>query len=115
MRLRSTIVILVIAISTSPASLTLAADEKIPGSMKPEDMRAAGYSPLSEDDSLDAWNVKPWHKGHWTIKEGVINYDGKAGGKKQDKSLWTKKSYGDILMYAEWRLPATPKLKPTPI
>jgi hypothetical protein len=116
MRVRSKIVILVIAISFSPATLTLAADEKIPGSINPEELRAEGYSPLSEDDSLDAWNLKPWHKGHWTIKDGVIDYDGKSAGKKsQDKSLWTKKSYGDFVMYAEWRLPAKPKMKPTPI
>jgi hypothetical protein len=116
MRLRSKIIILIAAVSLGPGSLALAADEKIPANMKPDELRAAGYSPLSEDDSLEAWNVKPWHKGHWTIKDGVIDYDGKAAGKKsQDKSLWTKKSYGDFMMYAEWRLPAKPKMKPTPI
>ena len=46
--------------------------------MTPDQLRAAGFTPLSEGDSLDAWNVKPWHKGHWTIKDGLINYDGKA-------------------------------------
>jgi hypothetical protein len=60
--------------------------------------------------------MKPWHNGHWTIKDGLINYDGKAKGKKfQDNSLWTKKSYGDLTKYAEWRLPEEPRLKPTPI
>jgi hypothetical protein len=115
MRIASSILLLTLAASFCGTSLCVAADEMIPGSRTPDELRAAGYSPLSEDDSLNAWSVKPWHKGHWTIKDGVINYDGKAGGKKQDKSLWTKKSYGDFLMYAEWRLPATPKLKPTPI
>ncbi|HEX5471354.1 MAG TPA: DUF1080 domain-containing protein [Lacipirellulaceae bacterium] len=85
------------------------------GRMSPAEFRAAGFSPLADDDSLDQWNVKPWHVGHWTIKDGLINYDGKARGKFKDNSLWTKKSYGDFEMYAEWRLPAKPKMKPTPI
>jgi hypothetical protein len=82
----------------------------------PEELRLEGFSPLAEGDSLDQWNVKPWHKGHWMIKDSQINYDGKSAGKRgQDKSLWTKKSYGDFMMYAEWRLPEQPHLKPTPI
>ena len=97
------------------AAATFADDTKNAGVMSSEQLRKAGFSPLSEGDSLDAWNVKPWHKDHWTIKDGLINYDGKAKGKFQDNSLWTKKSYGDFEMYAEWRLPEKPKMKPTPI
>jgi hypothetical protein len=115
MRIPFRILVLVIPVVFNLQSFARAAEDKIPGSMKPNELRAAGYLPLLEDDSFDAWSVKPWHKGHWTIKDGVINYDGKAAGKKQDKSLWTKKSYGDFMMYAEWRLPATPKMKATPI
>jgi len=93
-----------------------AEDAKHAGFMTENQLRAAGFSPLTEDDSLAQWNVKPWHAGHWTIKNGVINYDGKARGKRgQDNSLWTKRSYGDATVYAEWRLPEKPKLKPTPI
>src|SRR3954469_3697271 len=116
MKLRFNLPVLLIAISFGPVSLGHAAEANIPGSMTAADLRAAGDAPLAEDDSLDAWNVKPWHKGHWTIKDGVIDYDGKSAGRKsQDKSLWTKKSYGDFEMYAEWRLPEKPKMKPTPI
>ncbi len=96
-------------------STALADDVRIPGQKTPEQLRAAGFQPLAEDDALDAWDIKPHHTGHWTIKDGVIDYDGKAKGKFEDNSLWTKKSYGDIEMYAEWRLPEKPKLKPTPI
>src|SRR3954468_24936489 len=115
MKLRFNLPVLLIAISFGPVSLGHAAEANIPGSMTAADLRAAGYAPLAEDDSLEVWNVRPWHKGHWTIKDGMIDYDGKAAGKRQDKSLWTKRSYGDFMMYAEWRLPATPKMKPTPI
>src|SRR4051812_25654831 len=110
MKLRLILVLLLIAISGGSFLGAYAAGEKIPGSMTADELRSAGFQPLAGDDSLDAWNVKPWHKGHWTIKDGVINYDGKATGKKsQDKSLWTKKGYGDFMMYAEWRLPAKPR------
>jgi hypothetical protein len=108
------IALLLTAILASAATSS-ATEDKIPGQMSPDELRAAGFEPLSEGDSLDAWNMKPWHKGHWTIKDGLINYDGKAKGKFADNSLWTKKNYGDLQMYAEWRLPEKPKMKATPI
>jgi hypothetical protein len=108
----STFLLIAVVACAIPA---FAVGEAIPGQMSPDALRAAGFEPLSEGNSLDAWNVKPWHKGHWTIKDGVINYDGKAKGKFKDNSLWTKKNYGDLQMYAEWRLPEKPKMKATPI
>ena len=91
--------------------------DKFPGQMSPEQLRALGFEPLIQNDSLAAWNVSPWHVNHWTIRDGLISYDGKASGKgkSQDNSLWTKKSYGDLVMYAEWRMPEKPAMKPTPI
>ena len=86
------------------------------GVMTPDQLRAAGFQPLIENDSLEAWHVKPGQKDHWVLKNGVIDYDGKAAGKSfDDKSLWTKKSFGDLELYVEWRLPAEPKMKPHPI
>lgn len=107
-------ILLLTAILASVASADAAA-EKIPGQRTSEQLRAASFKPLSDGDSLEAWNVKPWHKGHWTIQDGLINYDGKAKGKFADNSLWTKDDYGNFQMYAEWRLPDKPKMKPTPI
>jgi 3-keto-disaccharide hydrolase len=99
------------------ASPAFAADTEPAGSMTSGQLRKAGFAPLIEGDSLAAWDKKPWHDGHWTIAGGVINYDGKAKGKRkqQDNSLWTKKSYGDFTLYAEWRLPEKPTMHPTPI
>src|SRR5947199_7632899 len=95
---------LLFVLTTACVSSLFAADAKFPGQMSADELRAAGFKPLAEDDSLAAWNVRPWHKGHWTIENGLINYDGKAKGKFQDNSLWTKKVYGDFEIYAEWRL-----------
>ena len=114
----SWIYLVLAAISVLSFSISHAADSTFPGQMTPEKLRSGGFSSLTENDSLEAWNLKPWHKGHWTSKDGVINYDGKSKGRKgkgEDNSLWTKKSFGDFEMYAEWRLPEKPKMKPTPI
>jgi hypothetical protein len=106
---------LTFVVTIACSSSSYAAEDIIPGQMTADQLRAASFKPLAEGDSLAEWDMKPWHTGHWTIKDGLINYDGMAKGKFQDNSLWTKKSYGDFEMYAEWRLPEKPKMKPTPI
>jgi hypothetical protein len=87
-----------------------------PGGLSDAELRQHGFTPFVEGDSLAAWNVEPWHEGHWTLQDGVISYDGKATHADSDKkSLWTKESFGDVKLYAEWRLPAKPRMKPQPI
>jgi hypothetical protein len=36
---------------------------------------------------------------HWTVRDGVINYDGKGN------SLQTAKDYGDFELYVDWKIP----------
>jgi hypothetical protein len=93
------------------------ADENAsPGVMDDATLREDGYVPLITGNSFDSWKLLPGHKGHWTLKDGVISYDGKANQRTSDKkSLWTKENYGDVQVYAEWRLPAKPQMKPQPI
>lgn len=94
----------------------LPAAEHPPGAMTDAALRAQQFSPLLGENSLEDWDVQPWHEGHWTIDNGIVNYDGKARHRNNEKlSLWTKKSYGDIGLYVEWRLPAKPRMKPQPI
>lgn len=38
---------------------------------------------------------------HWTVKDGVIEFDGKG------KNLCTAKPYGDFEFYVDWKIPAT--------
>ncbi len=116
MTLRHRRIALLFFVASACVSIRVVADDRIPGQMSTDQLRAAEYAPLADGDSLEAWDFNPWHTGHWTIKDGLINYDGKAKGKKfQDNSLWTKKSYGDLTMYAEWRLPEKPTMHPMPI
>jgi len=86
-----------------------------PGAPTEGELQTQGYSPLI-DDALSHWQLEPWHEGHWTVRDGVVAYDGKGEHKRfQKNSLWTKDRYGDVQIYVEWRLPATPADKPHPI
>lgn len=79
-------------------------------------LRKAGFQPLFVGKDLKRWRLEKGHQGHWTIQNGVLHYDGKAEQRKSfDKSLWTQDSFGDLELYAEWRLSAEPSLKEHPI
>ncbi len=79
-------------------------------------LRQQGFAPLLEGGSLAKWDVKAWHRGHWVVRDGIIDYDGKAEHKRfVMNTLWTKASFGDFVLYAEWRLPSKPTMKPHPI
>lgn len=80
------------------------------------ELRELGFEPLAAGDALDAWSVEPWHAGHWTLSDGVINYDGQGTHPRfQKNSLWSKRSYHDLELYIEWRLPREATMKPHPI
>jgi hypothetical protein len=94
----------------------IAAEREEQGVRSDEQLADQGFSPLIHGDTLDGWNVRPWHENHWTVREGVIDYDGRAQHKQfQRNSLWTTTKYGDVILYAEWRLPNKPAMKPHPV
>ena len=87
-----------------------------PGVRSPDELARQGFKPLFDGKSLAGWDVKSWHEGHWVARDGIIDYDGKAKGKRfDDGTLWTKDKFGDFILYAAWRLPAKPEMKPQPI
>lgn len=93
-----------------------AQEPEAPGRRTPAMLRELGFRPLFTGMSLDEWNVEPGHAGHWTIQEGVLNYDGAAEQPRfQDRSLWTRQSFGEVELYLEWRFPGPAELKPQPI
>jgi hypothetical protein len=105
----------VIAASFTSADACRAADE-FPGQLSSQALAGRGFQALFDGASLDRWSLQEGHKGHWVVKDGVIDYDGKASQKQShDKSLWTKDSFGETEFYVEWRFPAKPELKPQPI
>ena len=98
------------------APTVVGAETELAGVRSTEELTQQGFKPLFDGESLAGWDVKPWHEGHWTAKDGIIDYDGKAEAKRfGDNTLWTKDSFGNFTLYVEWRLPAEPELKPQPI
>ena len=81
-----------------------------------EDLHQQGFVSLFDGRTLDNWAVEPWHKEHWIVRGGIIDYDGKAEHKDHiENTLWTKTAYGDFIFCVEWRLPGKPVLRPHPI
>lgn len=98
------------------AIVTLVASGAEPGFRDAASLQADGFRVLFDGSDLTAWNVQPGHEGHWAIDGDVIRYDGQATQKRHlDKSLWTRESFGDATIYAEWRFPGEPVMKPHPI
>jgi hypothetical protein len=75
-----------------------------------------GFKSIFDGLDFAGWKYKDGFKGHWTAKDGVLFYDGKAEGKNAvDKDLWTEKTFGDFMLVADWRLPSEPQMKGHPI
>jgi sialate O-acetylesterase len=68
-----------------------------------------GFEPLFGGIDLDEWDVKPAHKGHWKVNDSVLSFDG------QGEDLWTKKSYRDFVLTADWRWTAKPTPQQRPV
>ncbi len=74
-----------------------------------------GFRSFFDGIDFAGWKYRDGFKGHWTAKDGILHYDGKAQGRNNEKDLWTEKDYGDFVLIADWRLPSEPKLKGHPI
>ncbi|MBW6536686.1 MAG: DUF1080 domain-containing protein [Mariniphaga sp.] len=61
-----------------------------------------GYTRLFNGENLDGWKIPEGDNGHWSVIDGVIDYDAlsEATG---DKNLWTEKEYKDFVLHVEWR------------
>jgi hypothetical protein len=72
-----------------------------------------GFVPLYNGSDLSGWQVLPGHRGHWTAKSGLIDYDGKS--EEKDKCLWTTESYCDFVLMADVRLTRKPEMTKSPV
>jgi hypothetical protein len=67
----------------------------------------AGFVSIFNGKDLTGWKIPEGDNGHWKVVDGVIDYD--AGSEaKEDKNLWTEKSYGNFEATLDWRIKATP-------
>jgi Domain of Unknown Function (DUF1080) len=57
-----------------------------------------GFTALFNGKDLTGWNDEGKPKGHWTVKDGILHYDGKGD------SLKTAKDYGDFELYVDWKI-----------
>jgi hypothetical protein len=60
-----------------------------------------GWKCLFTGLDLSGWKATDDRKAHWTMKDGVLSYDGK--GKGESARLPTEKSYGDFEMVLDWK------------
>lgn len=61
-----------------------------------------GYTSLFNGKDLSGWVIPEGDNGHWSVLEGVIDYDARSEA-RGDKNLWTEKEYEDFQMHVEWR------------
>jgi hypothetical protein len=71
------------------------------GLLKPPLDNPYKREPLSAEDRSKAQAEADENmRKHWSAQDGVLLYDGKAGG----RSLCTAKDYGDFEMYVDWKI-----------
>lgn len=58
---------------------------------------------------LAGWKDGATQGAHWTVRDGIIDFDGKA------KDLWTEREYGDFELTVEWRLPGPALVHKVPV
>lgn len=61
-----------------------------------------GYTKLFNGKDLTGWKTPVGDNGHWSVIDGVIDYDARSEA-EGDKNLWTEKEYKDFKLHVEWR------------
>lgn len=64
-----------------------------------EDM---GYTSLFNGKDLSGWIIPEGDQGHWSVIDGVIDYDARSEA-KESKDLWTEKEFHNFVLHIEWR------------
>ncbi len=63
---------------------------------------AEGYTSLFNGKDLTNWKIPEGDNGHWSVIDGVIDYDARSEA-KGDKNLWSEKEFEDFKLHVEWR------------
>jgi hypothetical protein len=57
-----------------------------------------GFTALFTGTDLTNWKDEGKARGHWTVTNGVLHYDGRGD------SLVTSRDYGDFELYVDWKI-----------
>lgn len=66
-----------------------------------------GFAPLFNGKDFTGWKVPDGDNGHWRIVDGVIDYDAQSEA-SGEKSLFSRKEFGDFTLLVDWRIKETP-------
>lgn len=61
-----------------------------------------GFTKLFNGQDLSGWKMPEGDNGHWSVIDGVIDYDARSEAEK-DKNLWSENEYADFELHVEWR------------
>ena len=61
-----------------------------------------GYTSLFNGKDLTGWIAPEGDNGHWSVIDGVIDYDALSES-TGDKNLWSEKEYHNFVLHVEWR------------
>jgi len=61
-----------------------------------------GFTRIFNGKDLAGWVTPAGDNGHWSVIDGVIDYDARSEA-SGDKNLWTEKEYKDFCLHIEWR------------
>lgn len=61
-----------------------------------------GYTKLFNGKDLSGWVIPTGDNGHWSVIDGVIDYDARSEA-DGNKSLMSEKEYTDFQLHVEWR------------
>lgn len=73
-----------------------------------------GFTQLFNGTDFTGWIVPEGDGGHWTVVDGVIDYDSRSEA-KGDKNLRTEQEFGDFILKIEWRIKETSGFYDVPI
>jgi hypothetical protein len=66
----------------------------------------SAFAPLLDGRGFEGWKTGPDIAKVWSVDGMIVSAKPRVPGKNLD--LWTKRSYRDFELIADWRLPATP-------
>lgn len=73
-----------------------------------------GFVSLFNGRDLSGWKIPEGDNGHWRVIDGVIDYDALSEAPHRQKDLWTEESFGDFVLWLDWRIKDTPGTYPMP-